>query len=176
MIKALENLINSQDFWASVILNFLILGIFLFCFQQYFEHRIKPLTAAETLKRENFLNAKRDVYYEAIEIANREYAFIEFTDGKGNVTIKYQRDRGTSKPSEFEVNTCFSKLCIYSDNKEILMLYKKFFLRDPNAKPIQILEDFVNLLRKDLGYGDGIIEARKNEYEYISIPAKDSTK
>lgn len=175
MKEALQKLITSQEFWAAVILNFLILGIILFSFQQYFEHRIKPLTAAETLKRENFLNAKRDVYYEAIEIANREYAFIEFTDGRGKLMTTYKRDRGTVKPTEFEVNTCFSKLCIYSDNKEIPMLYKKFFLKDPEGKPIQILEDFVNLLRKDLGYGDGIIEPRKDEYQYISIGLRDST-
>ncbi len=88
----------------------------------------------------------------------------------------YKRDRGTFKPTEFEVNTCFFKLCIYSDNKEIPMLYKKFFLKDTDGKPIQILEDFVNLLRKDLGYGDGIIEPRKDEYQYISIGLRDSTK
>ncbi|HMO40447.1 MAG TPA: hypothetical protein PKE17_13620 [Saprospiraceae bacterium] len=174
MIEAFKNILQSQDFWAKAILEFAILGIILFMFQKYFEHRLSPLTASETLKRENFLNAKRDVYYEAIEIANREYAFIDFTDAAGKVMTNYQRDRGTKKPTEFEVNTCFSKLCIYSDDEKIPRLFKQFFLHDPNGKPIQVLEDFVNLLRKDLGYGDGIIKPRTDEYQYISIGMKDT--
>lgn len=173
MIEAFIKVISNQEIWAYVIMNFLMIGILLFIFQKYFEHRLKPLTASETLKRENFLNAKRDVYYEAIEIANREYAFIEFTDVNGKSMTNYKRDRGTLKPTEYEVNTCFSKLCIYSDNKEIPMLYKKFFLKDDDGRPIQVLEDFVNLLRKDLGYGDGVIKPRSNEYQYISIGVKD---
>ena len=174
MIEALKNLLQSQDFWAKAILELIVLGIILFVFQKYFEHKLGPLTASETLKRENFLNAKRDVYYEAIEIANREYAYIDFTDATGKVMTNYPRDRGTTKPTEFEVNTCFSKLCIYSDDENIPRLFKQFFLHDSNGKPIQILEDFVNLLRKDLGYGEGIIKPRKDEYQYISIGMRDT--
>lgn len=174
MIEAFIKILQSQDFWAKAILEIIILGVVLFVFQKYFEHRLRPLTASETLKRENFLNAKRDVFYEAIEIANREYAYIDFTDATGKVMTNYPRDRGTSKPTEFEVNTCFAKLCIYSDKKEIPILFKQFFLHDPNAKPIQILEDFVNLLREDLGYGEGIIKPRTDEYQYISIGKNDT--
>jgi hypothetical protein len=134
MLKAIKKLLTSTDFWADAILKFLLLGVVLFAFQKYFEHRLKPLTAQETLKRQNFLNAKRDVYYEAIEIANREYAYIEFTNADGKVMTNYPRDRGTKKPTEFEVNSCFSKLCIYSDNPNIPRLYKKFFLHDPKGK------------------------------------------
>jgi len=176
MIESIKELLSSKEFWANAIIQVLILGILIFVFQKYFEHKLEPLTAAETLKRQNFLNAKKDVYYEAIDLANREYAFIEFTDSSGTILTNFPRDRGTKKPTEFEVNTCFSKLCIYSDDREILKLYKKFFKYDPTGKPIQVLEDFINLLRKDLGYGEGIITTRTNEYEYISIPVKDTTK
>ncbi len=174
-METIKEILSSKELWTNIIIQVLILGVFIFVFQKYFEHKLEPLTAAETLKRQNFLNAKKDVYYEAVELANREYAFIEFTDSSGKIMTNYPRDRGTKKPTEFEVNTCFSKLCIYSDDKEILKLYKKFFLHDPKGKPIQVLEDFVNLLRKDLGYGEGIITPRTNEYQYISIGGKDTT-
>lgn len=175
MIESIEELLSSNEFWANAIIQVLFLGILIFAFHKYFEHKLEPLTAAETLKRQNFLNAKKEVYYEAIDLANREYAFMEFTDSSGKIMTNYSRDRGTKKPTEYEVNTCFSKLCIYSDDRNILKLYKKLFLYDPKGKPIQVLEDFVNLLRKDLGYGEGIITPRTNEYEYISIGIKDTT-
>lgn len=172
----IKELFSSTEFIAQLIINVLFLGVIIFAFQSFFVHKLKPLTASETLKRENFLNAKRDAYYEAIEIANREYAFIEFTDRTGKSAIPYERSRGTKKPTEFEVNTCFSKLCIYSDNLEIPILYKKLFIKEPDGRPIQIIEDFVNLLREDLGYGNGIITPRTDEYQYILIKSQDTVK
>lgn len=77
-------LLYSTEFWADAILKFLLLGIILFVFQKYFEHKLKAFTAQETLKRQNFLNAKKDVYYESIELVNKEYARISFTDIRGN--------------------------------------------------------------------------------------------
>ena len=163
--------IFTSEFFIQIVIQVILMGLIVFFVQNYFLRKWQPMTAAETLKKENFLNSKRDVFYEAIQIANREYAFIEFTDLNGNKLTDYPRHTGTSKPSEFEVNTCFSKLCIYADNKEIPRLFKQMFLHSPDSKPIAILEDLVNSIRKDLGYGDGIISPRTNEYEYISIPA-----
>jgi len=61
------------------VIQFVLIGLILFWRQS----KQAPLTAAETLKKENFLNAKRDTYFEAINILNRELAHTSFIiDGK----------------------------------------------------------------------------------------------
>ena len=174
MIKAILELLSSTNFWSDVILKLFIFGIFLFIFQKYFEHRLKPLTAEETLKRQNFLNAKKDVYYEAIELVNREFAHIDFKDLAGNLLNSFERNRGAKRPNEFEINSIFSKLCVYSDNKKIPLTFKRFFLKKPEDRPIGILEEFINLIRHDMGYGKEILTTKSNEYEYISIGLGDT--
>jgi len=149
-----------------ILIEVIVVGFVVFFVQSYFQNKWKPLTAAETLKKENFLNAKRDVYFEAIELANRVIGQYELRQ-PGEPKIKMLRNIGAEFPTEFEVNTCFAKLCIYSDNKEIIRLFKEIIKTHDETKPVAALEDFVNLLRKDLGYGEGIIESY--EYEYIQI-------
>lgn len=171
---------EKKTFWLTflidTIVKSLIIGVLLIFFQKYMDHQTNPLTAAETLKKENFLNAKRDVYFDAIQLVNRQYSFTDFTDENGIILIKKPRNRGATMPTEFEVNTCFSKLCIYSDNKEITRLFKVFFLPKANEKPIQTLQKFINLLRQDLGYENNIITSGTNDYEYISIGVDDTKK
>ena len=76
------------------------------------------------------------------------------------------RNPGGEYPNGLEINSCFSKLCIYSDDKEVLNLYRKLFLtRDSTSRPILDMRNFIIHLRKDLGYGDIKIDPRKDEYQ-----------
>lgn len=160
-----------KEMVVKILIEVIVVGFVVFFVQSYFQNKWKPLTAAETLKKENFLNAKRDVYFEAIELANRVIGQFGLRQ-PGEPKIKTLRNVGAEFPTEFEVNTCFAKLCIYSDNKEITRLFKEIIKTHDGTNPIALLEALINLMRKDLGYGEGIIGA--NEYEYIQIVRKEA--
>jgi len=157
----------SSEFFVRVIIEVLLLGVVVFFIQRYFENKWAPLTAAETLKKENFLNAKRDTYFEAISILNRALINDSFIEN-GKVSDNLNRNPGSEYPNDLEINSCFSKLCIYSDDKEVLDLYRKLFLaRDSTSRPILDMRNFIIHLRQDLGYGDIKIDPTKDEYQLI---------
>jgi hypothetical protein len=163
--------IFTSEFIGKIILEVIAIGIVVFLIQGYFNNKWQPLTAAETLKRENFLNAKRDAYYEAINILNRNLAYTQFTvDGKLADTAN--RNIGGSYPSDIEINNCFSKLCIYSDNSQIPLTYQKLFLNDSTTRPVLEMVTFIKLVRQDLGYGEAIIDTTGDRYKFIQTHRK----
>jgi hypothetical protein len=165
--------IFTPEFIASILLQVILLGVVVFFIQKHFENKWAPLTAEETLRRTNFLNAKRDVYSQAIDILNRALANSEFIEN-GQLSSPLHRNRGSKYPTELEVNSCFSKLCIYSSNKEILRTYRKLFdNKDKQLKPILEMGKFVNLLREDLGYESIKVDPYNNEFQFIVIHKKD---
>ena len=118
---------------------------------------VRPLTAEETLRRENFLNAKRDAYYEVIDIAVRRLASSGWAV-EGSIT---QRKIESKAPTEFEINSAKGKIALFSDCADVISLYNKMF---DSPSPVD-LGNFLVALRKDLGYGDGYIDPEK--YSYI---------
>lgn len=163
--------IFTSEFTGRLIIESVALGIVVFLIQGYFNNKWQPITAAETLKRENFLNAKRDIYFEAINILNRNLAYTLFTvDGK--LVDTTNRNIGSTYPSDTEINSCFSKLCIYSDNPEIPLIYQKMFLSGSSRRPILQMVTFINLVRQDLGYGNAIIDTTGDRYKFIQTHRK----
>ena len=161
--------IFTSKFIGQIIIQIILSGIVLFFLHSYFQNKWIPITAAETLKKENFLNAKRDIYFKAIDIVNRSLANSDFTinDVLQDTT---NRNRGGEYPTELEINSCFSKLCIYSDNSEIPMTFQKLFLtNNEDLRPILEMVTFINLLREDLGYGEAIIDTIQDKYKYIQV-------
>ena len=117
--------IFTGEFGLRIIIEVLLLGTVVFLIQEYYKNKWAPQTAAETLKNENFLNAKRDIYFDAISIANRYFEYlpwsgVEIPDSSAGI------NHGQPKPTETEVNICFSKLCLYS-NKAVIDAYLKIF-------------------------------------------------
>ncbi|HUM97950.1 MAG TPA: hypothetical protein PK275_08840 [Chitinophagaceae bacterium] len=164
--------IFTQELIGQFILNGILIGVVLFFLHGYYQKKWAPLTAAETLKKENFLNSKRDTYFQAIDILNRNLANSEFTIN-GIASDTSNRKRGGSYPTELEINSCFSKLCIYSDDEKIpLTFYKLFDTNDKNLRPILEMSIFINLVRKDLGYGNAIIDTTLDRYRFIQVHRK----
>ena len=160
--------IFTPEFFGQLILQFIILGLFM----SFIQYKQAPLTAAETLKKENFLNAKRDTYFQSIDILNRVLANTDFTTD-GVLADTSNRKRGGTYPTELEINSCFSKLCIYSDDKNIpLTFYKIFDTNDKSLKPILEMSKFINLTRKDMSYGNSIIDTTNDRYKFISVHRK----
>ncbi len=164
--------IFTPEFIGKFILEVIAIGIVVFLIQGYFNNKWQPVTAAETLKRENFLNAKRDTYYEAIDILNRTLANSPFTiDGK--LVDTTNSNIGGTYPNDIEINSCFSKLCIYSDNSRIPTTYQRLFnTSDPSIKPVLEMVTFINLVRQDLGYGEAIIDTTGDRYKFIQTHRK----
>ena len=152
---------------GKVLIEVVVIGIIIFSVQLYFENKYKPITAEETLKRENFLNAKRDTYFLAIDILNRNLANSQFTiDGKLSDTLN--PNIGGKYPTDIEINSCFSKLCIYSNNPQIpVTFFKLFDTNDKTLRPIFEMLTFVNLVREDMGYGKAIIDTTGDRYKFI---------
>jgi hypothetical protein len=165
--------IFTTEFWGQIIIQFIIGGLILFFLQSYYKNKWAPMTAAETLKKENFLNSKRDTYFQAIDILNRNLANSEFIEN-GVASDTANRKRGGDYPTELEINSCFSKLCIYSDDEKIpLTFYKLFDTNDKSLRPILEMSIFINLVRKDLDYGNAIIDTTQDRYKFIQVHRKD---
>lgn len=164
--------IFTSEFIGRIIIEVISLGIIIFFIQGHFNNKWQPLTAAETLKRENFLNAKRDTYFEAINILNRVLAYTNFTF-QGKLADTTNRNIGATYPTDLEINSCFSKLCIYSDNPQIPLTYQKLLITsDSLIKPILEMETFISLVRQDLGYGKAIIDTTGDRYKFIQTHRK----
>ncbi|WP_416438627.1 hypothetical protein [Phnomibacter sp. MR] len=95
----------------------IVFGLFVFLIQAYFTNSWGPTTAAETLKKENYINSKREAYFDAINLVNREISGFNFNLNID--TSKFKRIKGSSLPTEYEVNSSLTKLHLYSDNPEI---------------------------------------------------------
>ena len=163
-----EQIFNS-DFWRQFILLVILGGIFIFAWQKYFEHRLQPLTAEATLKKENFLNSKRETYFTALNLINRYLANSTWS-GTNIPDKKYGRNPGEPMPTETEVNTCYAKICLYTENKQILNCFVDFFGKSRSNKTTpMLLSELTNLMRLDLGYGNSLLDPKKEEYNYITI-------
>jgi hypothetical protein len=157
------------NFFGRILIEVLLIGIVVFLIQGHFENKWEPLTAAEILKKENYLNAKRDVYFEAITILNRALLNEPIWE-KGRQPIDSLRNIGGKYPNDLEINSCFAKLCIFSDDQKIIKLYRSLFIsQGPTAKPILDMRNLIIHIRKDLGYGDTQLAKNFKEDDYQLI-------
>jgi hypothetical protein len=155
--------------WVQNLLSYGVLStIAVFILKKYYISRVKfefdkqlenlkPLTAEETLRRENYLNSKRDAYYESIELLCK---LLQSAECSGPDVPK---DRKVIKIdiSEHTINSCYAKLVLYSDNNQIPTVFRDSF---SSCSP-QMLGKYINLVKKDLGYGNATIVPEK--YSYI---------
>lgn len=119
--------------------------------------RIKPLTAEDTLRRQNYLNSKRDAYFEATQILCRHMEAAEWN----GPDVPADRIVGDVKPTESEINGCLAKLALYSDDPQIAQEFMNCFLTVSPAS----LGIFLNRLRMDLGYDK--LPTNPEEYGYV---------
>lgn len=159
---------NNFEFWLIIIIDFVFIGILNIGLGSWINYKLskrlkdyEPLTAEKMLKRENYLNSKRELFFVLINLLNRNLAAAIWT---GPEAPKNRILEG-SRPTEVEINSCFSKLCLYVDDKKILKDFPYIFTDD--VSPSRVGE-YINLLRKDLGYGEGVITPDKYPYVFNS--------
>lgn len=117
--------------------------------------RARPVIAEETLRRQNYLNSKRDAYYEAIDVITRHMNASDLSpspEGRsgigGNIT-------------ESEINAAKAKLALYAASASVVQ-YDSFFSETPNA--VRTFAQFIELARVDMGY-----TAEPLPYRYIYL-------
>lgn len=120
--------------------------------------KIKPLTAEETLRRQNYLNSKREVFIEAARMVCRH---LEAADWAGPQAPNDRVQSGT-KPTEMEINLCLAKLAIYSDDPKIVREFMTCF----EFTSAYSLGQFLERLRLDLGYGKLAVTPEKYVYAF----------
>ena len=161
--------IFSAEFFSRLAIEVILLGVLVFFIQKHFENKWAPMTAAEILKKENFLNGKRDTYFTAIDVLNRALANTNFTIN-GLPVDTTNRRRGADYPNEIEVNSVIAKLWLYADDKAIPLTFQEAFRTSADVSPVNQAIEFMTLIRKDLGDDQAIIE--KEGYKYIQIQRK----
>jgi len=168
----LKEKVFTGEFFIRLIIEVLFLGILVAIAQKYIDSRLASQTAIDILTAQNKLNSKKEVYFEAISILNRYLSDKALYLPHRAPDTANRKTRGTY-PTEIEINNCFAKLCIYSDNSEIPTLYREL-LTDTGkyARPILKMEQVVNMMRDDLGNGVAIIDTVGDRYKYIIVHHK----
>jgi hypothetical protein len=105
--------------------------------------KMKPSIAEETLRRETFLNAKRDAYYGAVDVMTRWIASTADRPEPGE-----SRPTWGSRPSEPEVNLAKAKLAMCTGNQDVLIQFDSLFVESPNM--IRTFGRFVELARREM--------------------------
>jgi hypothetical protein len=157
------SILRRPEFWT-VIANFLLIVCAGGWFSAQVKHkldvaleRMRPLTAEETLRRENYLNSKSQAYYEAITLVSRWLAATPWS----GPDVPRDRSLEGNRPSEAEINTGRAKLAMFVDNPEVLATFDTLF--GPASAPL--LGKFVEMARKDMGYTS--IPVPADSYHYI---------
>ncbi len=173
----------TKELLLKKLFDFLVIGIVVWGIHFYFENKYKSITAAEILNKENFLNGKKDAYFEAIKIANQYMANTDYdsinayngTKIPSNFLHKHKKDLSEL---ELDINSAYSKLMIFTSDTTILSSYFRIFVTPPNEKHIPIIEmkKFIEAIRTDLG--NEIDLPTGYTMLYIAMPSNlsDSTK
>jgi len=144
------------------------IALLVFLLQNYLVKLWAPGTAAETLKQQNYISSKKDAYFDAINLVTRELSGYDFHVAFD--TIKnFSRIKGTTLPTEFEINSCLNKLYLFSNDEVIINSFKRIFAKGYN--PIEQNIIMTKYIRKDLG---GYENAMLNNYQYVQM-SRDTT-
>ncbi len=165
---------DTKSLIITTAINFIVTGLLVFRIQKYFEGRWAPIIAESVLKKQNFINSKKETYSQAIDIITR---FFATTDWKinGKSIMPQNRNIGGTPPTELEMNACMIKLYFYSPNDSIPKSFKKILLPlKPNENLIAEVSKLFNAIAMDIG--NDAANIKTEEFEFIVTPSKDSIK
>ena len=150
-----------EDWLKTALVNSAIIAFLWFALQQYtiakIRNRLEPLTAEETLRRQNLLNSKLKAYQDACDIICRSLAAKAW---KGE-NVPVNRIPAEHSPLESEINKSAATLALFTSDVRVRDAFLKCF---QSCSPAD-LGTFVGLLREDLGYGQSYFVP--DQYPYI---------
>ncbi|HET7818383.1 MAG TPA: hypothetical protein VFL70_03685, partial [Bacteroidia bacterium] len=142
-----------SPFWKQIIqqifIQLILTGGVWYFFQKSFEDSL----IAARFKEEMFVKEKREVYYEAIEMACRQMAITDYKTNlrTGKLLPPMKRNRGALRPTELELNLCYFKLYLYAGNRDVIDLYFKMMTPKDGDIPVDNMKEFLNVIKKDIG-------------------------
>ena len=146
----------------------IFIALLVFFLQNFLLKLWAPGTAAEILKQQNYISSKKDTYFDAINLVTRELSGYDF-HATVDTTKNYARIKGTTLPTEFEINSCINKLYLFSNNQDIITSFKRIFTKGYNPIDQNII--LIKSIRIDLG---GTDYSMLDNYEYVQI-SRDTT-
>ena len=167
----------NSEFLIDKLINGIIIALILFLIQtgvNYFLDKKKIKNKSEI---ENLYAEKQKTYFEAIDLIN---TYLSNDNWYGNEIpdnineIKLVRK---PMPDMIQVNNCYSKLVLFSENEEIFKAFLSIFSNPKDQEPHTIrFAKLLNLMRIDLGYDSTIIKPEKYRFNFIINPLKNSTR
>ena len=154
--------------WKKSLIDGLLIAFALFLIQSAVNYFVQPSSITRAQQAENLYIEKKKAYFDAIDVINR---MLVNTSWKGEgvpENLDSIKITGGEKPSSLEASNSFAKLAMFSDNKEIIEIYKSFFIKDTDKRPeTERLAILVNLMRKDLGNSGEIINPNLDDYKIM---------
>jgi hypothetical protein len=112
--------------------------------------RSKPLTAEETLRLQNRLNARRDAYFDALRVVYERMAADPMHTQDGIL----RSAASPTPPSELERNLAYAKMSLFSGSARVLELFENIWAKRASPPDIGML---VDAMRQDLGYDCSLV-------------------
>jgi hypothetical protein len=121
--------------------------------------RAKPLTAEETIRRESFVRAKLEAYYEAINVLAKVFASMQWNDSNAAL-----RGPPTAPPTEWEMNVALAKLGMLADEPDVFDAFMEA-VRGGNELMTNYRR-FLELARKDMKFEGASLAPEKLKYVF----------
>jgi len=151
--------------YLNILYNFLVTGLALFLFQTYCSNKL----AIQRQKDELYMAEKKQAYFESIDIAWRVIADQDYdiNQSANKLLPTLKRNKGTTSPSEIEINKTYAKLYIYAADTVILHHFSNLVMTSKRPySPGRDMKSLLNAIGKDLGYTPNEI---KKSYELLYI-------
>ena len=156
------------------VINLVFTGIVVFFIQKYFEGRMAPVIAESVLKKQNFINSKKEAYSQAVDIVTRFFLTTGWNNN-GKFLLPQNRNVGGAAPTEVEMNACMIKLYFYAPTDAIPKIFKKILLPMKDGDNfIANVSSLLNAISVDLGNENANI--KMEEFEFIVTPSKDTVR
>lgn len=116
---------------------------------------VNDLKEQEKIKDEKWL-IKRDACLEALDLADAALSNMDWDHVDAAKIVKQEIDT-------VKVRACFNKLACSCDNPEVLSAFKKAVGRKGKVSG-DIMTDFRNIIRSELGFGDSLEDDRSSSF------------
>ncbi len=127
---------------------------------------VNPVIAEKTVRRTQRWESKSRVYVDAIKLVNQKFNSIRW-HGPNAVDVEYKLGK---PPSSADINNTYTRLALFTDNKDIIRYYLACFGTLVEERPIKQEHriTLITLMREDLGFED--IALNKELVKFVVVP------
>lgn len=169
-----EKFFDKKFIWQLIIQG-LFLGIIVSLSQKYFESWLGPPTALETLRIENNLNEKTEAYKDAMKLIIRKVQYLSFSQ-QVYIDTSFVNTK-EMKQMEMDINFCYQKLCLYSDDPRIPEYFIGILVPEgtkfKHTNVFMSIQKFLGFIRNDLKNGN--LKVDSTQFKFLLDRTTDSS-